>query len=91
MSVTRDRYRFDRKEKWFAATTHVVNSTEPPGADPHARWCGRGAVARSPYPDLMISGNAIRKSLFVDLIKTDQLGLSIMIRAAPGIVTIDSS
>ena len=50
MLVTRDRCRFDWKEKWFAAATHVVNSTEPPGADPHARWCGRGAVARPPIP-----------------------------------------
>lgn len=24
--------------------------TEPPGADPHARWCGRGAVSRPPIP-----------------------------------------
>jgi hypothetical protein len=27
--------------------------TEPPGADPHARWCGRGAVARPPIPIAM--------------------------------------
>ena len=54
MSVARDRCWFDRKGKWFTATTHVVNSTEPPGADPHARWCGRGAVARPPYPDLLV-------------------------------------
>ena len=25
--------------------------TEPPDADPHVRWCGRGAVRPSPYPD----------------------------------------
>jgi hypothetical protein len=37
MSVARDRGRFDRKEQWFPATTHVVNSTEPPDADPHVR------------------------------------------------------
>jgi len=56
MLVTRDRCRFDWKEKWFAAATHVVNSTEPPGADPHARWCGRGAVARPPIPIFSMSG-----------------------------------
>ena len=25
--------------------------TEPLDADPHVRWCGRGAVRPSPYPD----------------------------------------
>ena len=52
MSVARDRSRLNRKEKGFTATTQVVNSTEPPGADPHARWCGRGAVSRPPIPIL---------------------------------------
>jgi len=64
MLVTRDRCRFDWKEKWFAAATHVVNSTEPPGADPHARWCGRGAVARPPIP---IFGKGKNVMLHLDL------------------------
>jgi hypothetical protein len=29
--------------------------TEPPDADPHVRWCGRGAVRPSPYPDSDLS------------------------------------
>jgi hypothetical protein len=27
---------------------------EPPGADPHARWCGRGDGKPPPYPDFGI-------------------------------------
>ena len=23
---------------------------EPPGADPHARWCGEGELETPPYP-----------------------------------------
>ena len=56
MSVARDRSRLNRTEKEFTATTQVVNSTEPPGADPHARWCGRGGRETAPpYPDLRIN------------------------------------
>jgi len=50
MSVARDLSQPNRTEKEFTATTQVVNSTELPGADPHARWCGRGAVSRPPIP-----------------------------------------
>ena len=28
-------------------------STEPPDADPHVRWCGRGAARPSPYPNCL--------------------------------------
>jgi len=28
-----------------------LNLTEPPGADPHAGWCGRGVGDHSPYAD----------------------------------------
>jgi hypothetical protein len=32
---------------WYEPQPH-----EPPSADPHARWCGRGAVMlTAPYPD----------------------------------------
>ena len=36
--------------------------TEPPGADPHARWCGRGAVSRPPIPIIWGVQNAITGS-----------------------------
>ena len=42
------------------------------------------ADGKPPVFLLMISGNLNRKSVFVDLIKKDQLGLSIMMKAAPG-------
>jgi len=29
----------------------LLPSDEPPGADPHAWWCGRGPVKTGPYPD----------------------------------------
>jgi hypothetical protein len=53
MSVVRDRCRLNWKEKSFSATTQVVNSTEPLGADPHARWCGMGGGSPSPLFRLM--------------------------------------
>ncbi len=53
MSVVRDRCRLNWKEKSFSATTQVVNSTEPPGADPHARWCGMGGGSPSPLSRLL--------------------------------------
>jgi hypothetical protein len=28
----------------------VLRSDEPPGADPHARWCGEGRLKAGPYP-----------------------------------------
>jgi hypothetical protein len=28
----------------------VLRSDEPPGADPHARWCGEGRLDAGPYP-----------------------------------------
>ena len=34
--------------------------TEPPDADPHVRWCGRGAARPSPYPDSCAGGSAVR-------------------------------
>ena len=35
----------------FPTVIHLASYlTEPPDADPHVRWCGRGALP--PYPDL---------------------------------------
>jgi len=33
--------------------------TEPPDADPHVRWCGRGAEIQSPYPNLAAAGGVM--------------------------------
>ena len=33
--------------------------SEPPGADPHAGWCGRGQGKPGPYPILRAPGGAI--------------------------------
>ena len=30
----------------------LLQRDEPPGAVPHARWCGRGPVKAGPYPDV---------------------------------------
>ena len=46
------RHRAEWKEKALN-TKRMVSSylTEPPDADPHVRWCGRGAgLARPPIP-----------------------------------------
>ena len=36
--------------------SHEPQLLEPPGADPHARWCGRGSVRYTdrPYPDIIL-------------------------------------
>jgi mycothiol synthase len=65
MLVARDHCWLDRNKKWFTATTQVVNSAEPPGADPHARWCGRGAVSRPPIPIKTCKSNPIEQVTFL--------------------------
>ena len=30
----------------------LLDFDEPPDADPHVRWCGRGSHKSDPYPDL---------------------------------------
>ena len=74
MSVARDRRRLNWKEKSFTAPIQVVNSTEPPDADPQARWCGRGAASRPPYPDYL---SAVRQVLL------DQVSRLTMIAGPP--------
>src|SRR5690606_16311833 len=41
-----------RRKGWSAClnvTGRFVNSSEPPGADPHARWCVRGRGLAAPF------------------------------------------
>jgi hypothetical protein len=42
---------FTRIEELLTAVPTPSYLTEPPDADPHVRWCGRGAVIPSPYPN----------------------------------------
>ena len=38
----------------------VITRAQPPGADPHAGWCGRGSGKPDPYPDLSLLAGAIK-------------------------------
>ena len=42
------------KSLWalLAPVWQIQSRVEPPGADPHARWCGEGGQRWSPLPDL---------------------------------------
>ena len=33
----------------------VITRAQPPGADPHAGWCGRGSGKPDPYPDFFVN------------------------------------
>ena len=45
--------------RWATVRTAVSGSTgEPPDADPHVRWCGRGRVDPAPYPIVRTSPRA---------------------------------
>ena len=43
-----------RSIQWLGAgfRTRFKTRTQPPSADPHARWCGRGPGQPGPYPDV---------------------------------------
>ena len=58
------RYRCDCIEKWLNATVKCRHHTvEPPDADPHVRWCGRGVAARlPPIPMGIYSPSSVEKS-----------------------------
>ena len=43
--------------QWLESSRQVRSlktRTQPPSADPHARWCGRGPVKAGPYPDPIV-------------------------------------
>jgi hypothetical protein len=40
-----------RRRGLISSPRHLTNFVEPPGADPHARWCGEGGQKWPPLPD----------------------------------------
>ncbi len=46
-----DRYpHYVDESPWLCLISRVLPSREPPSADPHARWCGKGGLNTRPYP-----------------------------------------
>src|SRR5208283_1468853 len=44
------------------ATSHLAQPAEPPYADPHVRWCGRGGRATVPPIPIACAGEAKKKT-----------------------------
>jgi len=56
---------------------HPECPLEPPGADPHAGWCGRGAAQRAaPYADpllLLLTGDSPLAGNALGILAADEL------------------